>query len=421
MVTLLTGAALSLGLTGALPLSVGSSTAADDFYETPANQELKVRGPGLLANDTASPTSIVTFGGDGPHHGGLSWHVGMREGEFDYTPLPGYVGFDTFTYCLVSRQPSPCESAVATVIIRVGDPVVSRLAGADRFEGAAAVARSTNPVRSGFVFIASGENFPDALGAAPAAGKFGFALLLVTKAGVPDATRAELERLKPGEAIVVGGPAAVSESVLGELRDILPSGASVSRIGGRDRYEVSRVLAEQLYGEAPHSFTVTGANFADALSAGSAAGAAHEPVVLLDGRADVADGETQAAFLNLSTSSITIVGGTEAVSSGVESTLQTIATVDRLAGSDRYEAAVGVARKNVMTSATAVIATGTNYPDALVGANLAAQRGAPLYLSPGSCVPTAVLADLARVGASEIVLLGGERALSPEVAALKHC
>jgi putative cell wall-binding protein len=109
------------------------------------------------------------------------------------------------------------------------------------------------------------------------------------------------------------------------------------------------------------------------------------------------------------------------VSPGIESSLGGIPTVERAAGADRYSTSVAVAGSAVRSSTTAFLATGTTFPDALVGGVYAGQDRAPLYLAPGTCVPTAVLADLARVGASEIVLLGGEKALSPEVAELKHC
>lgn len=417
---LLTGLALSSGLTGALPGAAASATVADDFYEVAAGQELKVRGPGLLANDTASPTSIVTFGGDGPHHGGLSWQVGMREGEFDYAPLPGYEGFDSFTYCLVSRQPSPCESGVATVIIRVGNPLVRRIAGDDRYASAAEVSRQVRTVTKPTVFVALGENFPDALSAAPAARKTGGALLLVTRASVPPATRTEIERLQPSQIVVVGGSTAVPAAVTDELGRMVP-GTPVVRYEGEDRYAVSRQLAARVFGTARHVYIATGRNFPDALSAAAAAAGREEPVVLVDGAATAADAPTQASLLGLSTSSVMLSGGSGAVSPGVESTLRGIATVERAGGPDRYQTSVAIAASSVRSSPTAFLATGAAFPDALVGGVYAGQIKAPLYLSPGSCVPTAVLADLARVGASEIVLLGGERALSPEVAAMKHC
>jgi putative cell wall-binding protein len=421
LVTLLSGVAVVMGVTGATPTQAQEpAVVGDDFYVLTAGQELNVRGPGLLANDVASPTSIVTFGNDGPHHGGISWRVGMREGEFDYTPVPGYVGFDSFTYCLVSRQPSPCESDVATVIIRVGDPAVRRIAGDDRYAVAAEVSKQVRTLVNPRVFVASGENFPDALSAAPAARKVGGTLLLVSRTGVPEATRDEIARIRPSEIVVVGGPTAIPAGVADELGNIVP-GTPVVRYTGNDRYAVSRLVADRVFGTARHVYLATGRNFPDALAAAAAAAGREEPVVLLDGAAADADAETQAALLGLSTSAVMLSGGPGALSSGVESSLRGISTVERAGGADRYGTSVALAASSVRTSTTAFLATGTAFPDALVGGVYAGQVKAPLYLSPGSCVPTAVLADLARVGASEIVLLGGERALSLEVAALKHC
>jgi putative cell wall-binding protein len=307
---------------------------------------------------------------------------------------------------------------VATVVIQVGSPAVSRVSGADRFEVAGEVAKRTFPTGSSMVFVVSGENYPDALSTTPAATKYG-ALLLVRSSGVPDATRRQIERIRPAQITVVGGPTTVPQSVLDELAAI--AGSDVTRISGVDRYEVSRQVARDIFGSSRHAFAATGAKFPDALSAGAAAAAKLEPIVLLDGASSTADAATQATFLSLSTSTITIVGGPSSVSTGVESSLRGIATVDRVAGADRYDASVQVAVKTVRSSATAYIATGLDFPDALVGGVLAGQGGAPLYLAPGNCVPTSVLADIARVGASEIVLLGGPASLSQRVFDLEHC
>jgi putative cell wall-binding protein len=419
----LVGVAVILTLLSAPIASTAQATtpsARDDFFSVVPNGKLHVDPPGLLVNDSGDLAGDMAIF-DLTSHGDLRWGGTWGKGEFEYEPAPGFTGFDTFQYCLGDKVAMTCATNTATVIIQVGAPVVTRVAGADRYDVAAQVAQKTNPVRSGFVFVTSGEAFADALSVAPAAKKFGVALLLVSRSGVPDTTRREIERLHPAEIIVIGGAASVPESVLSELAGLMPAGGTVSRIGGADRYELSRAIAARLFGESSHSYTATGANFPDALAAAAVAGARSEPVVLLDGGSSSADAATQATFLNLSTSRVTIVGGPASVSSGVEATLTGIARVFRIGGADRYEAAVNLARSDISEASIAYLATGSNFPDALVGGVWAGQTGSPVYLAHQDCVPTSVLADLARIGASEIRLLGGTNSLSERVARLEHC
>ena len=56
---------------------------------------------------------------------------------------------------------------------------VDRVAGTDRYETAAAIARTSFPGKASTVFIASGENYADALAGAPAAGAQSAPILLV--------------------------------------------------------------------------------------------------------------------------------------------------------------------------------------------------------------------------------------------------
>jgi len=71
---------------------------------------------------------------------------------------------------------------------------VDRIAGPNRYATAAAVSKSTFD-SSGVIFIATGENFPDALAGGPVAGQLGGPILLVQKDAVPGNTSNEIARL----------------------------------------------------------------------------------------------------------------------------------------------------------------------------------------------------------------------------------
>ena len=89
--------------------------------------------------------------------------------------------------------------------------------------------------------------------------------------------------------------------------------------------------------------------------------------------------------------------------------------VERLAGDDRVDTAVAVSRATFDTADTVVLATAADYPDALSGSVLAAARGGPLLLTDPGRLPDSVRDELGRLGASRVVVLGGEAAIRPSV------
>jgi len=89
--------------------------------------------------------------------------------------------------------------------------------------------------------------------------------------------------------------------------------------------------------------------------------------------------------------------------------------VVRVAGPGRVETAVEVSRRYWQTSGRALLATADRYPDALAGGALAAELDAPLLLTtPGSLHP-AVEAELLRLDAETVTILGGTSAVSQAV------
>src|SRR3954447_3806141 len=156
---------------------------------------------------------------------------------------------------------------------------VDRIAGANRYETAAAISRSFFTPDVAFVYIVTGEAFPDALAAGAAAVDRG-AVLLVQRAAIPKATADELHRLTPQEIVVVGGTGAVSDGVKTAL-DAYTAGP-VTRQAGADRYATSAAVSAKAFQPPTDAvFLATGASFADALSGGAIAGADDGPILLV--------------------------------------------------------------------------------------------------------------------------------------------
>jgi putative cell wall-binding protein/endo-1,4-beta-D-glucanase Y len=95
---------------------------------------------------------------------------------------------------------------------------VTRITGADRYAVAAAVSARAFPAAAhGTVFVASGQNFPDALSGAAAAIGRAAPVLLVTRDTLPAAVATELARLAPQRIVLLGGPNSVSDAVAAAL------------------------------------------------------------------------------------------------------------------------------------------------------------------------------------------------------------
>lgn len=106
------------------------------------------------------------------------------------------------------------------------------------------------------------------------------------------------------------------------------------------------------------------------------------------------------------------------VRSGVDIQLEPRSTLthERLAGVSRYETAVRASASAFPTGAPVVVlTTGENWPDALGGNALAAALGGPLLLTPHDVLPASVAAEIKRLGASRVVMLGGEAAVSRQI------
>ncbi|GAA1424296.1 cell wall-binding repeat-containing protein [Agrococcus citreus] len=301
-------------------------------------------------------------------------------------------------------------------------PSAERIAGADRYETAIAVSQRSFPIGAPVVYLASGENFPDGLAAGPAAAHEGGPVLLTPRGTPSQAVLDEIRRLAPGEVVIVGGEPSVSAEVEAAVR-ALSATRTVVRLGGSDRFETSRLIAEHAFREtgAGSAFIATGLKFPDALAAGPAAALRDGPVLLVDGGAAAPDAATLTTMQGLGVGWAGVVGDASSVSTGVHSGLAAaIPTVQRFSGADRFATAAQLAAA-FGTVGSVHIASGTDFPDALAGAAAAGAERAPLLLARRECLPTVSRSALLASGADEIVLIGGLPTLSEATAAYTRC
>lgn len=210
------------------------------------------------------------------------------------------------------------------------------------------------------------------------------------------------------------------QSTTATVRVEIAGPSVVTRIQGADRYATAIAIARAGYTTAPVVYLATGANYPDALSAAPAATVEGGPL-LLTPTAALPD-SVRAAISGFRPTRVVVVGGTGAVSPAVLASLGTIpgvTTIDRIAGADRYATARAVVRYAFTSSATAYIATGANYPDALSAAAAGGAIGAPVVLVDGR--KTSLDNDtrnlLTGLGVSRSIIAGGTSVVSSGIQA----
>ena len=170
---------------------------------------------------------------------------------------------------------------------------LASIAPVDRHAGPNRYATSIETARAAFsesgprsVFIATGENFPDALSAGPAAASREGTVVIVdgSAASITPEFADLLVEFETENVILVGDEHAVSSAIETQLGEL---GYIVSRLGGTDRYETSALVAGSVQSiEYPSSLEVkplylaVGTRFPDALAGGLLAAVNNAPLLV---------------------------------------------------------------------------------------------------------------------------------------------
>lgn len=293
----------------------------------------------------------------------------------------------------------------------------SRVSGETRFDTMASLCEKGGWNAGGTVILAYAANYPDALAAAALAGDKDSPILLTDGNHLTEQTKNQIKRLSPTEVIVVGGPAAINETVLGSAQSAAP-GANVKRIWGQTRYETSLNIMSELSSNSDTVVIATGANFADALSISPYSYAAASPIVLCDPASGLSN-EALAAIRNGGYSKAVIVGGINAVPDAVLSKLEEcgITNVTRLSGETRYETSQKIAEFELSQGLGfdvdgIALATGANFPDALAAGPVAGRRLSPLLLVDQGATSATQWLSTKSDSISGALIVGGENAIS---------
>ncbi len=186
--------------------------------------------------------------------------------------------------------------------------------------------------------------------------------------------------------------------------------ASVGRVSGADRIATAVAVSQDSFpaGNAGAVVLARGDAYPDALVGGPLAAAKNAPLLLTEGSTLPAATATELKRVLPAGGTVYVLGGTSAVPATVASQLTGLGySVVRYSGADRFATAVAVA-KALGSPKTVLLATGTNFPDALAAGPAAAHVHGAILLTNGSLVPTETATYLA--GPHTTYAIGGPAA-----------
>lgn len=333
-------------------------------------------------------------------------------------------------------------AAVVAALVLAGWPPAARAfhglgrqrtAGPTRVATAAAVARQAHPDGASRALVTAADGFADALAAAPLTRSPDGPLLLTHRDGLPSPTRQALVDLGVDEVTVVGGREAVSQDVAERLRGVV---GSVTRVAGANRVATAAGIVDAVAAGAGRgigelndrrtAFLVNAWRPADAVAASAAAASAADPFPILLTEPDRLPQATAQALAELDITRVMIVGGTDAVSQGVQDRLAgepLHVNTQRLAGPDRMATSAAVAdftRRQLTGRAEVLLARGDGFADALAAGTLGGLHQDPVLLTAGPDrlgQPAAQWLVDECPGLDAVRAIGGDRAVSDDVLA----
>ena len=198
------------------------------------------------------------------------------------------------------------------------------------------------------------------------------------------------------------------------ISPLFAQSTGTGRLAGGDRYETAVAVSQKGWKTSEYAVLARGDHFADALCAGPLAQKYSGPILLTP--PNKLNSSTLQELKRLGVKHLFIAGGLGAVSQNVEDALKAngIAVIERIYGNDRYETAVKIAEK-IGINGKAVLATGSDFPDALSISVIAAKTGMPILLTGKDTIPDVVKNYLVTNTISQTYLIGGSGVISSGV------
>lgn len=285
----------------------------------------------------------------------------------------------------------------------IKDLNIKRFNGKSRVDTALEVAKHLN--KKDNIIIASGLNYPDALGASLLSEKLNAPILLSIKTQEDNKVISHISESVNvgGNVYILGGEGSVSKGLETTLKE---KGYNTIRLNGNDRYETNvSILNHVQVTKGTPVFIVSGNNFPDALSVSGISAIRKYPILMVD--KNTLNSKTEEYLKNLQPSKIYMIGSSYTISDNIENKIKSIcdSTIERVYGKDRYDTSVKLYKSFITDKTNVVLASGKNFPDAL----------SSTLLSVNNNTTTLLVGDLLKSEHTSIIkscknlyILGGE-------------
>lgn len=271
---------------------------------------------------------------------------------------------------------------------------VTRIAGKDRIGTSIEISKAMFN-ESDNVVLASGFNFADALSAGQLAAALN-APLILSDENMDLRVKEEIANLKPKNMYIVGGENAlgsnIEESVKSAVNDI-----NIERLKGNNRYETSVKVMEKTkeFVDAEYLLIASGKNFPDALSATSFMADHKALMVLSDGN----------SYPKSDLKEIAIGGVNQLPLNGF--------TGERIAGKDRYQTSLALAKKSFENNENAILANSKVFADSLSAVSIAKNYKAPIILTDNENLTQSAKNYLENM--KSVTIVGGEKSVASNI------
>jgi uncharacterized repeat protein (TIGR01451 family) len=193
------------------------------------------------------------------------------------------------------------------------------------------------------------------------------------------------------------------------------------RYRGTNRFDTARLIAlddvtlqadeQNVFVDADTVLLARADLFPDALAGNYLAGQTRSPILLVSTGGAI-EPSTQAALDAIAPDNLILLGGVGAISAEVEADLTGQGfEVDRIAGQTRFETAAMIARQ-APGPQMAIVASGVNFPDALVAGALSYGEQLPLLLTQPGELNSTTRTALEELGITDVMIPGGTAAVS---------
>lgn len=307
----------------------------------------------------------------------------------------------------MKKMQSICLSAVMAMSLSAGvvnnqaqaaeTTKLQRLGGKDRYETNLLICDRLFKT-SETVIIASGEKYLDELTGGTYAARLRVPLLLTEKDSVSEKLKAQLKKLQVKNIILVGG----KDSVTKEVSDKLSKEYKLERVSGKDRYETSLELAQKYAKKGNEKVVLVNGNISsDSIAAGAIASKIGGKLILTDGSTLTED---QLKIVDPKSKDNIIVGGEKSMNiKDLEGT--------RVAGNDRYDTSIEIAKKYYSNTDKAIISSGQNFVDSLSSTVLSLKEQRPILLAKENSIGSGLQSYL-KSNIDDALVIGGTSTIS---------